>query len=178
MGYGWRLGYVGGMVNYRRNRTQDGTYFFTVTLRNRRSDLLVRRIDALFAAWCRARRRVPHRLVAFVVMPDHLHAVVTMKDGCDDYSRLIQDIKKGFTRRVVCGRTINSPWQSRFWEHTIRDARDLRNHIDYIHCNPVKHGKVARIADWPHSSFHRNVRVGILPVDWTGDQAATNEARE
>jgi putative transposase len=154
------------MVNYRRNRVRNGTYFFTITLRNRRSDLLVRRIDALFAAWRRARRRVPHRLVAFVVMPDHLHAVVTMIDGRDDYSRLIQDIKKGFTRRVCHGRKTDSPWQARFWEHTIRDQRDLHNHIDYIHINPVKHGYVARVIDWPHSSFHRFVRVGILPADW------------
>ena len=160
------LGYVGGMVNYRRNRTQDGTYFFTVTLRNRRSALLVHRIDALFAAWRLARRRVPHQIVAFVVMPDHLHAVVTMKDGRDDYSRLIQDIKKGFTRRVSCGRATDSPWQARFWEHTIRDERDLRNHIDYTHINPVKHGKTARAADWPHSSFHHFVRAGILTSDW------------
>jgi putative transposase len=172
------LGYVGGMVNYRRNRTQDGTYFFTVTLRNRRSDLLVRRIDALFAAWRRARRRVPHRLVSFVVMPDHLHAVVTMQDGRDDYSRLIQDIKKGFTRRVCYGATTDSPWQARFWEHTIRDERDLRNHIDYIHFNPVKHGKTDRVADWPHSSFHRFVRTGTLPADWTREKTATNEILE
>ena len=163
----WRtIGYVAAMVNYRRNRTQDGTYFFTVTLRNRRSDLLIRRVDALFAAWRRARRRVPHKIIAFVIMPDHLHAVVTMKDGRDDYSRLIQDIKKGFTRRIHCAKTTESPWQARFWEHTIRDKGDLRSHIDYIHNNPVKHAKVSRAIDWPHSSFHRYVRDGSLPNHW------------
>jgi putative transposase len=111
-------------------------------------------------------------------MPDHLNVVVRMKDGHDDYSRLIQDIKKGFTRRVVCGRTTNSPRQSRFWKHTIRDDRDLRSYIDDIHFNPVKHKKAARVADWPHSSFHHDVRAGILPVDWTGEQTATNETWE
>jgi putative transposase len=166
MGWGLGFGQVGGMVNYRRNRVRNGTYFLTITLRNRRSDLLVCRIDALFAAWRRARLRVPHRLVAFVVMPDHLHAVVTMNDGRDDYSRLIQDIKKGFTRRICRGVKTDSPWQARFREHTIRDERDLRNHIDYVHINPVKHGYVARVIDWPHSSFHRFVRVGRLPADW------------
>lgn len=153
------------MVNYRRNRARNGTYFFTITLRNRRSDLLICQIDALFAAWRRARRRVPHRLVAFVVMPDHLHAVVTMNDGCDNYSRLIQDIKKGFTRRICHGIKTDSPWQARFWEHTIRDERDLRNHIDYVHINPIKHGYVTQLIDWPHSSYHRFMRVGGRPVD-------------
>lgn len=157
------------MVNYRRNRIQNGTYFFTVTLRNRRSDLLVRRIDALFAAWRHARHRVPHRIVAFVVMPDHFHALVTMTDGRDDYSRLIQDVKKGFTRRMAYEGKIDSPWQARFWEHTIRDDNDFRNHIDYIHINPLKHGMVESVADWPHSTFHRYVRKGWLPIDWAGD---------
>lgn len=157
------------MVNYRRNRIHDGTYFFTVTLRNRRSDLLVRRIDALFNAWRRARRRVPHRVVAFVVMPDHFHVLVTMTDGRDDYSRLIQDVKKGFTRRIACGKKIDSPWQARFWEHTIRDERDFRNHIDYIHINPLKHSVVEKVADWPYSTFQRYARNGWLPMNWAGD---------
>lgn len=117
-----------------------------------------------------ARRRVPHRIVAFAIMPDHLHAVITMKDGCDDYSRLIQDIKKGFTLRTRCGQTVDSPWQARFWEHTIRDERDLRHHIDYIHNNPVKHAKASRAIDWPYSSFHRYVREGLLPKHWAAVQ--------
>ena len=60
-------------------------------------------------------------------------------------------------------------WQSRFWEHTIRDADDFARHVDYIHFNPVKHALVSRVADWPHSSFHRYVREGSLPPDWAGD---------
>ena len=98
-------------------------------------------------------------------MPDHLHAVVTMNDGCDDYSRLIQDIKKGFTRRICHGMKTGSPWQARFWEHTIRDERDLRNHIDYVHINPIKHGYVTQLIDWPHSSYHRFMRIGGRPWD-------------
>jgi putative transposase len=63
-------------------------------------------------------------------------------------------------------------WQNRFWEHTIRDENDFERHVDYIHFNPVKHGLVSRVADWPHSSFHRYVREGILPHDWAGDARA------
>ena len=37
------------------------------------------------------------------------------------------------------------------------------------HFNPVKHGYVGRVRDWPHSSFHRYVREGLLPADWAGD---------
>jgi len=60
-------------------------------------------------------------------------------------------------------------WQRRFWEHTIRDESDFERHVDYIHFNPVKHGLVVRVRDWPYSSFHRYVRRGVLPEDWGGD---------
>ncbi|WP_409998162.1 REP-associated tyrosine transposase [Bradyrhizobium sp. SZCCHNS3055] len=64
-------------------------------------------------------------------------------------------------------------WQRRYWEHTIRDDRDFERHVDYIHYNPVKHGLVSLVADWPHSSFHRFVERGLLPSDWGGDAADT-----
>src|ERR1700758_2505145 len=51
-------------------------------------------------------------------------------------------------------------WQRRFWEHTIRDENDFERHVDYIHFNPIKHGLVERVRDWPHSSFHRYVKEG------------------
>ena len=60
-------------------------------------------------------------------------------------------------------------WQRRYWEHTIRDDGDFARHVDYIHYNPVKHGLVKRVSDWPHSSFHLYVRRGILTPDWAGD---------
>ena len=57
-------------------------------------------------------------------------------------------------------------WQRRFWEHTIRDEKDFRYHFDYIHYNPVKHGLVRRVRDWPYSTFHRYARQGIYSEDW------------
>jgi putative transposase len=60
-------------------------------------------------------------------------------------------------------------WQRRFWEHTIRDESDFERHADYIHVNPVKHGLVSRVTDWRYSSFHRYVRLGLVPRDWGGD---------
>jgi putative transposase len=69
-------------------------------------------------------------------------------------------------------------WQRRFWEHQIRDEADLNRHIDYIHHNPVKHGLVERVVDWPYSSFHRYVRSGVLPEDWAGIEAQTGRFGE
>jgi putative transposase len=59
-------------------------------------------------------------------------------------------------------------WQRRYWEHLIRDEADYRAHMDYVHFNPVKHGWVTRVSDWPYSTFHRLVEQGIYPPDWAG----------
>ena len=57
----------------------------------------------------------------------------------------------------------------------MRSETDFARHMDYIHFNPVKHGYVTRVKDWPYSSFHRMVRLGIYPDDWAGD-ATTDDA--
>ena len=42
-------------------------------------------------------------------------------------------------------------------------------HVDYIHYNPVKHGLVESVRDWPYSSFHRYVEKGFLEKRWGDD---------
>jgi putative transposase len=64
-------------------------------------------------------------------------------------------------------------WQRRYWEHTLRDESDFERHVDYIHFNPVKHGHARRVGDWPYSTFHKMVRIGIYPEDWAGDSRDT-----
>jgi putative transposase len=165
------------MVAYRRNRIAGATYFFTVTLRDRSSDLLVREIDALRGAWRAAARRVPHTVIAAVVLPDHLHAVIRMDDNTANYPRLWQDIKKGFTRRTSEPGS-PSAWQARYWERTVRNEEELQALIDYVHINPVKHGLVDAVAEWPHSSFRRYVKNGWLPLDWAASPRATGTLGE
>jgi putative transposase len=165
------------MSEYRRLWVPGGTYFFTVNLANRSGRLLVERFDALRDVVCTVRHAHPFDVVAWVVMPDHLHALWTLPEDDRDFARRWMLIKQGFSRGVPTGERVSASrrrtgerglWQRRYWEHRIRDERDLRNHIDYIHFNPVKHGLSARVADWPYSSFHRFVRQGRLPADWAG----------
>jgi putative transposase len=61
---------------------------------------------------------------------------------------------------------IPSARSGQVWEHTIRDDTDFQRHVDYIHWNPVKHGVTKCIADWPYSSFHNYVRLGLLSSEW------------
>ena len=53
-------------------------------------------------------------------------------------------------------------------EHTIRDMRDFRLHVDYVHLNPVKHALASRPSEWPWSSFGRYVEMGWYEPDWCG----------
>ncbi len=165
------------MVMYRRNFVPGGTYFFTLTLADRRSTMLTDRIDELRAAYQSVVTARNITTVAICILPDHLHAIWTMSDGDSDYSSAWALIKARFSRSIATldARVVRvrddqfNVWQRRFWEHTIRDERDLENHVNYIHFNPVKHGHAARAADWAHSSFHRYVRDGLLSVDWASD---------
>jgi len=169
------------MVMYRRSRVTGGTYFFTVTLADRKTRVLVDQVDVLREVFRAVRRARPFEVVAMVVMPEHLHALWTLPADDADYSGRWQAIKAGFTQQLrKRGVVYLQPndkgevalWQRRFWEHTVRDDADQAHHLDYIHFNPVKHGPVERDQDWPWSSFHRYVRHGLLPEDWRSPEGA------
>jgi len=165
------------MTNYRRNFLDGGSYFFTVNLAERRSRLLTDQVGLLRAAFRYTRARHPFSVEAIVVLPDHLHAIWMLPSGDADYALRWRLIKTYFSRNLAMGerrsksRTTKGErgiWQRRYWEHTLRDERDYARHVDYIHINPVKHGHVERVTDWPYSSFHRFVRLGIYSADWSG----------
>jgi putative transposase len=178
------------MVKYRRNFVPGATYFFTVTLADRRSSALVDHIRALRAAFRAGRRERPFTIDAIVILPDHLHAILTLPPGDADFSGRWRRIKGHFSNHLIAAGASTTRhasgeyalWQRRFWEHTIRDEDDFGRHVDYIHFNPVKHGLVSRVRDWPYSSFHLYVRRGLLPNDWAGDvregRAGYGERRE
>jgi putative transposase len=166
------------MPDYRRNRIPGGTFFFTVNLLERKSSLLLTHIESLREAVRVVRERRPFHIDAWVVLPDHMHAIWTLPTGDTDYSGRWREIKKAFAKMLPKTEALSSVrarkgergiWQRRFWEHTIRDDRDYAAHMDYVHINPVKHGLVTRARDWPHSTFHRFVAQGIYPLDWAGD---------
>ncbi|MCK9908571.1 transposase [Microbacteriaceae bacterium K1510] len=165
------------MPYYRRAKIKGGTFFFTVTLADRRSDLLIREIDRLRQAYRAVKERRPFETVAICILPDHLHAIWTLPQEDCDFATRWNSIKGAFSRGLPAGsrsasshaRREKGIWQRRYWEHAIRNDTDLARHVDYIHFNPLKHGLVTRVADWPHSSFYRYVERGDLPADWGGD---------
>ena len=162
-------------------------YFFTVNLLDRQSDLLVRHIETLREVVRERRARAPFHIDAWVVLPEHMHCMWTLPPGDTDFSARWQAIKTGFSKRLPPGEPRSASrigkgergiWQRRFWEHTIRDDRDYGIHLDYIHFNPVKHGLVTDVGDWPYSSFHRCVAMGFYPAGWVGAAVEEFDAGE
>jgi len=168
------------MSTYRRANIPGGTYFFTVVTYRRQ------RIFSLPAARAILREaiqevRISHPFVidAWVLLPDHLHCIWTLPPEDKDFSMRWGRIKAGFSKRA--GKMLHKEelltvsrkakrestiWQRRFWEHAIHSREDFQRHVDYIHYNPVKHGLVDRVSDWPYSTFHNMVQEGIYPADW------------
>ncbi len=167
------------MPNYRRVR-DGGTYFFILITYNRLPILssdVARNI--LHTVWKEVQTRHPFTIDAICLLREHIHAIWTLPEEDQDYSLRWKEIKRLFTHRyyqVACSdeprnasrvkRGEATVWQRRFWEHTIRNQEDYNRHIDYIHFNPVKHGLVQRVVDWPWSSFHRFVKMGFYEREW------------
>jgi putative transposase len=168
------------MSDWRRVFVPGGTYGFTLVTERRApifTDAMGRTILRETLRDCR--RQWPFVIVAIVLLPDHLHTLWRLPDGDSAYPRRLGWVKKEFTKSWLAGGGAEQPvsaarqrhrrrgvLQRKFWEHCIRDDRDLHRHLDYLHYNPVKHGYVPCARDWPWSSFHRYVRAGVYTEDW------------
>ena len=171
------------MSRYRRSLTEGATFFFTVNTYRRRKLLTHAEVRmALRHAINGVREQLPFTIDAWVLLPDHLHTIWTLprddaaygkrwgiikayvSRGCAHLAK--GDVTRGMSR--IKRREIDF-WQRRFWEHQIRDDSDYERHVDYIHYNPVRHGLVARAAQWPYSTFHRYTGNGVYPQDWGND---------
>ncbi|PWL33982.1 MAG: transposase [Marivita sp. XM-24bin2] len=152
------------MSNYRRPKLTGVPIFFTVALADRRSDLLVREIDLLRQSIRLTKAERPFGIVAWVVLPDHMHCIWWLPDHDTDYptrwrlikSRFSRGVPKGALRASHVRRQERGVWQRRFWEHLIRDEADYAAHLRYCWINPVKHGLVDRPENWVFSSFRRD----------------------
>ncbi len=165
-------------MDYRRAWHPGGTYFFTVNcLKRKDNTLLIDNIDILRQAIKTTKRSHPFTIHAWVVLPDHMHCVIELPENDCDFASRWRLIKMLFSRNIPKNeyrsevrkkRRERGIWQRRYWEHLIRDEEDYRAHMDYVHINPVKHGLVDQVRDWPYSTFHRLVKEGDYQENWAG----------
>ena len=165
------------MSHFRRWYVKGGTYFFTVVTYRRMKLFAEERARALLGDCMRGvQQALPFETIAIVLLPDHLHMIMALPPGDQDY---LQRIKRDFTVQWLANggrenettqsqaaRRQRGVWQPRFWEHSIADEGDLERHADYIHYNPVKHRYVSAPLEWKHSSFERFVRAGHYEPGW------------
>jgi REP element-mobilizing transposase RayT len=93
-------------------------------------------VDAI--RWLRERGRV--WILGYVVMPDHVHLMMVLREGHCLAS--VMRVWKGFasrrlSRRIGRGAPI---WQDGYYDHMVRNSKDLRDCLAYMHYNPVRKG--------------------------------------
>lgn len=134
----------------------------------------------LRASMNKVKHKLPFKLDAMVVLPEHLHALMTLPQNDHDFATRWMLIKSGFSRQLPKQERISRSrqtkgergiWQRRYWEHLIRDENDFARHVDYIHYNPVKHGHVTAAVDWPYSTIHQHIEQGMMDAGWGYGQA-------
>lgn len=166
-------------MRYRRVYIKGATYFFTLNLLNRHSSLLTDHITHLRKAIVETQKSHPFIIDGIVILPEHVHIVITLPDNDSDFSFRLAKIKSLFSRQIARVELITDSrknkrergiWQRRFWEHLIKDEIDFEHHLNYIHYNPVKHGYVKKASDWPYSSIHKLIKKGTLSVNWAWHQ--------
>lgn len=173
------------MPNYLR-ATEGSAYFFTVvTFKRQRILCLDKSRQLLREGIYKTRESHPFVIEAWVLLPDNMHCIWRLPEDDHDYSLRWGLIKREFTKgsKAWLDTPLPNPsrqkhrevtiWQRRFWEHMIRYDQDFKNHFDYIHYNPVKHGLVTAPKEWPYSTFHRYVREGVYPCNWGADSKIT-----
>jgi putative transposase len=128
-----------------------GTFIVTsATFQRRRVFQVTADAELLIETLQQYRRQGLYKLHAFVVMPDHIHLLLTPQGITIE--RAVGLIKGGFSHRMSSRFPV---WQRGFTDHRIRDAQEFVVRRNYIHLNPVRAGFVASSELYPYSSAYR-----------------------
>lgn len=159
------------MPNYLRYYVENSMVFITVVTYNRQP-ILIDNINLLRQSLKDSRYNF--NIIAGVVLPEHFHILIK-PENIKELPKIIFSIKYRFSRNIggigippyeLKRKGERKIWQSRYYDHIIRNEKDLEKHIDYIHYNPIKHGFVTKAIDYPYSSFEKFVSQGYYDKDW------------
>lgn len=148
------------MANYKRLFLAEHSYYLTMVT-HRRNPILIDNIELLRDSFRESKRFYIYNIDAIVVLPDHIHMIITPKN-VTDYPKIVKAIKYNFSRHFNVEeeqsysrykRKIKPIWQKRYYEHTIRDEKDYVRCLEYIRNNPLKHEYVENEEKWKYSSL-------------------------
>ena len=142
------------MTNIRRYYKEGQVYFITCVTHNRKR-LLIRNIDLFWESISAVKKKLIFDILSWVIIPDHFHMIIDPKDS--NLSDIVKRIKLSFSKKYSFEQKsiTGHIWQYRFWDHIIRDQKDLNKHLDYIHYNPVKHNLVKTPFEYEFSSLEK-----------------------
>jgi putative transposase len=153
------------------------SHFLTFSCYHRLPHLAQMQMQSAFLlALEQSRRRFAMRVYGYVVMPEHVHLLLSEPAG-GRLSRFVQMLKTTVTvqARMRGERTAGqSPfWQARYFDHNVRNNEGFITQLRYIHRNPVKRGLCAAPEDWPWSSFRAWAQGEIGTVEVESDLLVT-----
>ena len=137
-----------------------------------------RRLPLLNTAWARdlfldaleqIRERHRFLVVGYVVMPDHVHLLIS-EPAKGTLSIVLQALKQRVSRdsrKTERDGDLQRFWQPRFYDFNVHSAKKRAEKLDYMHANPVKRGLVKNPAAWVWSSwsFYATEKTGLVRID-------------
>ena len=140
-------------MKYKRLYVDGYDYFITVVTYER-NPILIENVELLRESFRYAKTKFKFNIDAIVILPDHFHMIIQMELP-EEYSKIISTVKRHFSKscdpkyyahltqtQSRMKQNYKPVWQKRFYEHTIRDEKDYKSRLDYIHYNAVKHAYV------------------------------------
>ena len=110
------------------------------------------RVNKIYEALDEIYPRYDFKINGFVIMPTHCHFIIVSQNN--DLSDIMHDIKGIAAFKLLdCAPIKGKLWQRGFYDHVIRNKKDLIEKLNYIHKNPIRAGLVKDISDYKHSSF-------------------------
>ncbi|MHB1000645.1 MAG: REP-associated tyrosine transposase [Armatimonadota bacterium] len=137
------------------NQYSDGCmHFCTFTVRDWKPSLNKDIVNALYEEWDKARQRFSVQIIAYVIMPEHIHLLIRSQHS-ENIKLFLQRTKGQISKRF---KSIDgSFWKEQPRVYPVYSESVIRQKIEYIHNNPVKRGLVGDSSEWMHSSFNQLV---------------------
>jgi len=142
------------MSNAYRLRLSDRIFFVNVNLRPRIRRFHEGEYPVILDVMQASPQRLGFLLCGYVLMPDHWHDLIWAQYPLL-ISQVLHDVKKITTLRFHGGRGSKGPfWQHQFWDRFVRQEREFKERLEYMHMNPVRRGLAKRREDWRWSSYN------------------------
>lgn len=164
------------MSKYKRYFNNNNPVFITFVTQNRK-EILIDNIDILRNSFKYSKSKFKYELIASVILEEHCHIILSAENQ-NEIPKIIRVIKFYFSQNIpqrylenielsasAINRGEKGIWQRRYYDHIIKDEKDLYKHFDYIHYNPTKHYNISP-RDWKYSSFDKFVKLGLYNLDW------------